>query len=73
MDFHTIQNTAGAFDFSAINKGTFWVSLITFLYVDMMDTTGTLYSMAKFIGFGECQPGRIGHTTQKGVLLGRAL
>jgi AGZA family xanthine/uracil permease-like MFS transporter len=51
VDFHTIQNTAGAFDFSAINKGTFWVSLITFLYVDMMDTTGTLYSMAKFIGF----------------------
>lgn len=55
VDFHPISKTAGAFDFTAINKGNFWVTLITFLYVDMMDTTGTLYSMAKFIGFGECQ------------------
>ena len=27
-----------------------WYALVTFLYVDILDTTGTLYSMAKFAG-----------------------
>ncbi|KAJ7647513.1 xanthine/uracil permease [Roridomyces roridus] len=31
-------------------KGKVWYALITFLYVDILDTTGTLYSMAKFAG-----------------------
>ncbi|CAE6519076.1 unnamed protein product [Rhizoctonia solani] len=31
-------------------KGQVWIALITFLYVDLFDTTGTLYSMAKFSG-----------------------
>lgn len=31
--------------------GQFWLALVTFLYVDILDTTGTLYSMAKFAGF----------------------
>ena len=31
-------------------KGRVWYALITFLYVDILDTTGTLYSMAKFAG-----------------------
>eukprot|EP00850_Spirogloea_muscicola_P003493 SM000014S00281 [mRNA] locus=s14:484205:487630:- [translate_table: standard] len=50
VDFHTIKKTAGALSFSNFGDGNLWVALITFLYVDLMDTTGTLYSMAKFSG-----------------------
>ncbi|KAJ4979480.1 hypothetical protein NE237_010260 [Protea cynaroides] len=51
VDVHTIKHTAGALSFSGMGKGSFWVALITFLYVDVLDTTGTLYSMARFAGF----------------------
>ncbi|EFJ18930.1 hypothetical protein SELMODRAFT_419549 [Selaginella moellendorffii] len=51
VDVHTIKGTAGALSFAEIGKSQFWVALITFLYVDILDTTGTLYSMAKFAGF----------------------
>lgn len=27
----------------------FWLALVTFLYVDFLDTTGTLFSMANFL------------------------
>lgn len=51
VDVHFIKSTAGALSFKGINKGTFWEALFTFLYVDILDTTGTLYSMARFAGF----------------------
>lgn len=51
MDVHKIESTAGAFSFAEFRKSELWVALITFLYVDLLDTTGTLYSMAKFAGF----------------------
>ncbi|KAF2540619.1 hypothetical protein F2Q68_00032970 [Brassica cretica] len=51
VDVHVIKNTAGALSFSGISKGHFWEALVTFLYVDILDTTGTLYSMARFAGF----------------------
>ncbi|PRQ59589.1 putative xanthine/uracil/vitamin C permease [Rosa chinensis] len=51
FDVHTIQSTAGALSFKSFGKGYFWEALITFLYVDILDTTGTLYSMARFAGF----------------------
>lgn len=51
VDIHTIKSTAGALSFNSIGKGYFWEALITFLYVDILDTTGTLYSMARFAGF----------------------
>ncbi|XP_076953515.1 adenine/guanine permease AZG1-like [Bidens hawaiensis] len=51
VDVHKIQSTAGALSFNNISKGYFWEALITFLYVDVLDTTGTLYSMARFAGF----------------------
>lgn len=35
---------------SSYKTGRVWYALITFLYVDILDTTGTLYSMAKFAG-----------------------
>jgi adenine/guanine/hypoxanthine permease len=51
MDVHKIESTAGALSFDGIGKGYFWEALVTFLYVDILDTTGTLYSMARFAGF----------------------
>ncbi|GLU17868.1 hypothetical protein SLE2022_342180 [Rubroshorea leprosula] len=50
-DVHVIKSTAGALSFKDIGKGYFWEALATFLYVDILDTTGTLYSMARFAGF----------------------
>ncbi|KAK6932929.1 Nucleobase cation symporter 2 family [Dillenia turbinata] len=51
VDVHKIESTAGALSFKGIGKGNFWEALVTFLYVDVLDTTGTLYSMARFAGF----------------------
>ncbi|TXG50000.1 hypothetical protein EZV62_025875 [Acer yangbiense] len=51
VDVHLIESTAGALSFKSIGKSYFWEALITFLYVDILDTTGTLYSMARFAGF----------------------
>ncbi|XAR66018.1 hypothetical protein NMG60_11012057 [Bertholletia excelsa] len=53
VDIHLIKNTAGKLSFASIGKGYFWEALITFLYVDILDTTGTLYSMARFAGFAD--------------------
>ncbi|KAJ6360422.1 hypothetical protein OIU76_016321 [Salix suchowensis] len=53
VDVHAIESTAGALSFKNIGKGYFWEALITFLYVDILDTTGTLYSMARFAGFSD--------------------
>jgi AGZA family xanthine/uracil permease-like MFS transporter len=43
------SQTAGKFDFSGFRDGDLWVALITFLYVDFLDATGTFYSMANFM------------------------
>lgn len=51
VDVHKITGTAGALSFKDFHRGQLWEALITFLYVDLLDTTGTLYSMAKFAGF----------------------
>ncbi|XP_057435376.1 adenine/guanine permease AZG1-like [Lotus japonicus] len=51
VDVHVIKSTAGALSFNGIGKSTFWEALLTFLYLDILDTTGTLYSMARFAGF----------------------
>ncbi|KAM7266000.1 hypothetical protein ACFE04_003683 [Oxalis oulophora] len=50
VDVHVIEKTAGALSFNSITKGAFLEALVTFLYVDILDTTGTLYSMARFGG-----------------------
>ncbi|XLR62132.1 hypothetical protein HN51_005424 [Arachis hypogaea] len=51
VDVNMIKKTASVLRFEGMNKGTFWEALFTFLYVDILDTTGTLYSMARFVGF----------------------
>ncbi|KAG9091864.1 hypothetical protein FRC06_000349 [Ceratobasidium sp. 370] len=49
VTFHKLEKIGNALDYNYA-KGHVWVALITFLYVDLFDTTGTLYSMAKFSG-----------------------
>ncbi|KAJ2463904.1 hypothetical protein EV174_006888, partial [Coemansia sp. RSA 2320] len=34
-----------------LSSGEIWIALITFLYVDILDCTGTMFSMAKFGGY----------------------
>ncbi|CAA0834470.1 Adenine/guanine permease AZG1 [Striga hermonthica] len=51
VDVHKIENTAGALSFRSIGEARFWEAVVTFLYVDILDTTGTLYSLARFAGF----------------------
>jgi AGZA family xanthine/uracil permease-like MFS transporter len=49
--FHKIEKTLLQQDWNLSNAGgQFVLALITFLYVDILDCTGTLYSMARFSG-----------------------
>lgn len=49
--FHPIQNTLNAQDWNiGAAGGHFALALFTFLYVDIIDATATLYSMARFSG-----------------------
>jgi AGZA family xanthine/uracil permease-like MFS transporter len=49
VDFHQIENTLNVLRFDASQySGQFGLALITFLYVDILDCTGTLYGMARF-------------------------
>ncbi|KAE9578391.1 putative xanthine/uracil permease [Colletotrichum fructicola] len=49
VDFHPIQHTLNVQEWNVAGySGAFGLALITFLYVDILDCTGTLYSMARF-------------------------
>jgi len=49
--FHPITNILNVLQWDLGDApGAFGLALITFLYVDILDCTGTLYSMAKFAG-----------------------
>jgi adenine/guanine/hypoxanthine permease len=49
--FHPIQHTLAAQDWNIAGAGGhFALALFTFLYVDIIDATATLYSMARFSG-----------------------
>ncbi|KAJ2622245.1 hypothetical protein GGI26_003398 [Coemansia sp. RSA 1358] len=50
VTFHPIKNTLAAFHWD-LSSGQVWIALITFLYVDILDCTGTMFSMAKFGGY----------------------
>ncbi|KAI9026469.1 permease family-domain-containing protein [Phycomyces nitens] len=58
---HPMKHILGKFDFSFDNKDI-WIALITFLYVDILDTTGTMYSMARYGGFTD-KAGDFEHST----------
>ncbi|KAI0294109.1 xanthine/uracil permease [Multifurca ochricompacta] len=49
VTFHPIKLIGNAIDYH-YSHGKVWYALVTMLYVDILDTTGTLYSMAKFAG-----------------------
>ncbi|TGZ81068.1 putative nucleoside transporter [Ascodesmis nigricans] len=50
--FHKIEKTLNVIEWDISGAGgQFGLALITFLYVDILDCTGTLYSMARFAGF----------------------
>ncbi|XP_074287817.1 adenine/guanine permease AZG2 [Silene latifolia] len=51
VDFHMIKSTLGAISFEHFNTSQVWIALITLLYVDVLATTGTLYTMAEIGGF----------------------
>ncbi|KAF2276667.1 purine transporter [Westerdykella ornata] len=49
--FHPISRTLNVLDWTVgEHGGQFGLAFITFLYVDILDCTGTLYSMARFCG-----------------------
>ncbi|KAG1444260.1 hypothetical protein G6F56_010374 [Rhizopus delemar] len=58
---HDMKYTLGKFNFDLSGKDI-WIALITFLYVDIMDTTGTMYSMANYGGFTD-KAGDFEHST----------
>ena len=49
VTFHPITHIGNVIDHHYLN-GRVWYALGTMLYVDILDTTGTLYAMAKFAG-----------------------
>ncbi|KAJ5729220.1 xanthine/uracil permease [Penicillium malachiteum] len=51
VTFHPIKHLLVAQDWDISGHGSqFGLAFITFLYVDILDTTGTMYSMARFAG-----------------------
>ncbi|KAM4061143.1 permease family protein [Hirsutella rhossiliensis] len=51
VSFHPIQRTLDVQQWNVAEYGgQFGLALITFLYVDILDCTGTLYGMARFAG-----------------------
>ncbi|EYU40124.1 hypothetical protein ABFS82_09G060800 [Erythranthe guttata] len=50
VDFHKIESTFWAISFTDFNRSQVWVALATLLYVDVLATTGTLYTMAEIGG-----------------------
>ncbi|KAI8366336.1 permease family-domain-containing protein [Choanephora cucurbitarum] len=59
---HNLQHVLGKFDFN-FNNRQIWIALVTFLYVDILDTTGTMYSMARYGGFTD-KAGDFEHSTK---------
>ncbi|TIB38427.1 hypothetical protein E3P86_01634 [Wallemia ichthyophaga] len=49
VTYRSIKQSAGVLNFD-YGDGHTWIALISFLYVDLLDATGTLYSMARFAG-----------------------
>lgn len=49
VDVPTVAKTSIAWDFTYIRDGNVWVALLTFLYLNFLDVTGTLFTMASSI------------------------
>ena len=44
----------GVLDFNALKYGDTWAALITFLYLDFLDATSTMYAMARLVDQQVC-------------------
>ncbi|KAG1679264.1 hypothetical protein FOA52_009294 [Chlamydomonas sp. UWO 241] len=44
-----VSMTGGKLDFNALSQGETWTALITFLYLDFMDATSTMFAMASML------------------------
>ncbi|KAI8376328.1 permease family-domain-containing protein [Radiomyces spectabilis] len=58
---HKMDHVLGRFNFDLSTKD-FWIALVTLVYVDILDTTGTMYSMAHYGGFTD-ETGDFEHST----------
>jgi adenine/guanine/hypoxanthine permease len=64
VDIHPIQSTLAAQDWNISGGGAhFALALFTFLYVDIIDCTATLYSMARFSGAVDVNTGDFPRST----------
>ncbi|RKF60440.1 putative xanthine/uracil permease [Erysiphe neolycopersici] len=62
--FHPIKHTLGVQDWNvSVVGGHFALALFTFLYVDIIDATATLYSMARFSGVVDSKSGDFSRST----------
>ena len=63
VDLHVMDKTPFVL-FENINLASndIWVALVTFLYVDMLDTAGTLFSMAEYAGMTDASGNFEGQT-----------
>ncbi|PSC75740.1 Adenine guanine permease AZG1 [Micractinium conductrix] len=58
----SLSATGLAWDWSAFNTGELWLALFTFLYIDLLDCTGTLLSMARLLDYS--MPGFLSETME---------
>lgn len=64
VDFHPINHTLNYLDWNIGQaSGHFALALFTFLYVDIIDCTATLYSMARFSGVVDPETGDFPRST----------
>mgnify|MGYP006087037783 CR=1 FL=1 len=63
VDFHVMDKTPFVlFNGIDLASNEIWVALVTFLYVDMLDTAGTLFSMAEYAGMTDADGNFEGQT-----------
>ncbi|KAK7416163.1 hypothetical protein QQX98_005360 [Neonectria punicea] len=64
VSFHPIKHTLNALDWDVGKNGAqFALALFTFLYVDVIDATATLYSMVRFCGVVDPEDGDFPRST----------
>lgn len=64
VQFHPINHTLNILDWNISEQsGHFVMALFTFLYVDIIDCTATLYSMARFSGVVDPETGDFPRST----------
>lgn len=64
VNFRPIKHTLGELDWDLAQNGSqFVLALFTFLYVDIIDATATLYSMVRFCGVVDPKDGDFPRST----------